>query len=173
MTNDDALAETIRVIANHGMRVRYHHDLVGVNSRLDTIQAAVLDTKLPHLDEYIAARQRAAAYYDTAFSECSWLQSPGRSAASTHVFHQYTLRVTGADRNALREHLSAAGIPAMVYYPIPLHMQKAYQDPRYEVGMFPVAERLAECVLSLPMHTELDDEQLAYITSAVKAFGLK
>ena len=172
MTNDDALADTIRVIANHGMRVRYHHDLVGVNSRLDTIQAAVLDTKLPHLDEYIAARQAAAAYYDKAFADCPWLQTPGRSGHSTHVFHQYTLRVTGADRNALREHLTAAGVPAMVYYPIPLHMQTAYQDPRYTVGMFPVAERLADCVLSLPMHTELDEEQLAFIVATMKAFKI-
>lgn len=166
-TNDDTLAETIRTIANHGMKVRYHHDMVGVNSRLDTIQAAVLDTKLPHLDEYIAARQRAAAYYDRAFAGCNKILTPERSQNSTHVFHQYTLRITGTDRNKVREALTAAGVPAMIYYPIPLHLQKAYQDPRYKAGDFPVAEQLAASVLSLPMHTELDDEQLAYITEHV------
>lgn len=166
-TNDDALAEAIRVIANHGMKVRYHHDLIGVNSRLDTIQAAVLDTKLPHLDEYIAARQAAADYYDRAFSGNEHILVPERSAFSTHVFHQYTLRLTGVDRDAVREQLTAAKVPAMIYYPIPLHMQKAYRDPRYKQGDFPVAEKLAACVLSLPMHTELDDEQLAFITEQV------
>jgi dTDP-4-amino-4,6-dideoxygalactose transaminase len=149
------------------MKVRYHHDMIGVNSRLDTIQAAVLDTKLPHLDEYIAARQRAAAYYDRAFAGCSKILTPERSRNSTHVFHQYTLRITGTDRNKVREALTAAGVPAMIYYPIPLHLQKAYQDPRYKAGDFPVAEQLAASVLSLPMHTELDDEQLAYITEQV------
>ncbi len=167
MTNDDELAQKIRVIANHGMTVRYHHDMIGVNSRLDTIQAAVLDTKLPHLDEYTAARQRAAAYYDRVFAGCDKIIVPERAAYSTHVFHQYTLRIVGADRNAVRERLTAAGVPAMIYYPIPLHMQKAYQDSRYKQGDFPVAERLAACVLSLPMHTELDDEQLEYITEQV------
>ena len=165
--NDDALAARMRAIANHGMVVRYHHDLIGVNSRLDSIQAAVLDAKLPHLDEYIAARQKAAAYYDQAFANCEQLLIPGREAHSTHVFHQYTLRVVGADRDKLREGLAAKGIPAMIYYPVPLHQQKAYLDPRYKDGDFPVAERLAGCVLSLPMHTELDQEQLEYITSNV------
>ena len=169
-TNDDALAEKMRAIANHGMVVRYHHDMIGVNSRLDSIQAAVLDAKLPHLDEYIAARQRAAAYYDKVFSQPSAagkLLIPGRQAHSTHVFHQYTLRVTGADRDLLRERLAERGIPAMIYYPVPLHQQKAYLDPRYKDGDFPVAERLAKCVLSLPMHTELEEEQLDYITRNV------
>ena len=166
-TNDDELAQKIRVIANHGMTIRYHHDLIGVNSRLDTIQAAILDTKLPHLDDYIAARRRAADYYDRAFAGCDKILVPERSKKSTHVFHQYTLRIVGADRDALREALPQAGVPAMIYYPIPLHLQKAYQDPRYKQGDFPVAERLASCVLSLPMHTELDDEQLAFITEQV------
>lgn len=166
-TNDDELAAKMRAIANHGMVVRYHHDMIGVNSRLDSIQAAVLDAKLPHLDEYIAARQAAAAYYDEAFSDCKALLIPGRQAHSTHVFHQYTLRVVGADRDKLREGLAEKGIPAMIYYPVPLHQQKAYRDPRYQDGDFPVAEKLAACVLSLPMHTELDEEQLEYITSNV------
>lgn len=166
-TNDEELAAKMRAIANHGMVVRYHHDMIGVNSRLDSIQAAVLDAKLPHLDEYIAARQRAAAYYDEAFKGCEALLIPGRQAKSTHVFHQYTLRVTGADRDALREGLAERGIPAMIYYPVPLHQQKAYIDPRYKDGDFPVAEQLAGCVLSLPMHTELDNEQLEYISTNV------
>lgn len=166
-TNDDELAAKMRAIANHGMVIRYYHDTVGVNSRLDSIQAAVLDAKLPHLDEYIAARQAAAAYYDNAFANHPNILIPSRNQQSTHVFHQYTLRLIDVDRNALREALAAKDIPAMIYYPVPLHMQKAYQDSRYQNGDFPVAERLAECVLSLPMHTELDDEQLAYITSAV------
>ena len=166
-TNDDELAAKMRAIANHGMVVRYHHDMIGVNSRLDSIQAAVLDAKLPHLDEYIAARQRAAAYYDQAFDNNDKLLIPGRHPHSTHVFHQYTLRVIGADRDQLREGLAERGIPAMIYYPVPLHQQKAYLDPRYKDGDFPAAERLAACVLSLPMHTELDEEQLEYITRNV------
>lgn len=166
-TNDDALADRMQAIANHGCRVRYHHDEVGVNSRLDSIQAAILDAKLPHLDAYTAARQRAAAYYDKAFANNEKLLIPGRDPHSTHVFHQYTLRVVGADRDQLRADLAERGIPAMIYYPVPLHQQKAYLDPRYKDGDFPVAERLAACVLSLPMHTELDEEQLEFITSSV------
>ena len=166
-TNDDTLADRMQAIANHGCHVRYHHDEVGVNSRLDSIQAAILDAKMPHLDAYAAARQRAAAYYDKAFSNNEKLLIPGREPHSTHVFHQYTLRVVGVDRDQLREGLAERGIPAMIYYPVPLHQQKAYLDPRYKDGDFPVAERLAACVLSLPMHTELDEEQLAFITSSV------
>ena len=166
-TNDDTLAARMRAIANHGMVVRYHHDSVGVNSRLDSIKAAVLDAKLPHLNAFIAARQQAAAYYDRAFAGCDKLLIPGHEPQSTHVYHQYTLRVIGADRDTLRERLAEKGIPAMVYYPIPLHQQKAYRDTRYKDGDFPVAERLAGCVLSLPMHTELDEEQLEYICSEV------
>lgn len=166
-TNDDELAAKMRAIANHGMVVRYYHDTIGVNSRLDSIQAAVLDAKLPHLDEYIEARQKAAAYYDEAFKNNSHILIPTRAANSTHVFHQYTLRLIEVNREALRNALAEAGIPAMIYYPVPLHMQKAYQDSRYKEGDFPVAERLANCVLSLPMHTELDEGQLAYITQNV------
>ena len=166
-TNDDELAEKMKAVANHGCFVRYHHDFVGVNSRLDSIQAAVLDAKLPHLDAYIASRQRAAAYYDKAFANNAHILTPGRHKASTHVYHQYTLRLIDVNRDVVREELAARGIPAMIYYPIPLHLQKAYQDPRYVPGDFPVAEKLAACVLSLPMHTELDDEQLEYITRNV------
>ena len=166
-TNDDTLAAKMRAIANHGMVVRYYHDNVGVNSRLDSIQAAVLDAKLPHLDEYTAARQAAAAYYDAAFAGNPHILIPSRAENSTHVFHQYTLRLVDVDRDALRAALAEAGVPTMVYYPVPLHMQKAYQDARYKAGDFPVAEKLAACVLSLPMHTELDEEQLKYITEKV------
>ncbi len=168
-TNNDELAARMRAIANHGMVVRYHHDMIGVNSRLDSIQAAVLDAKLPHLNEYIAARRRAAAYYDRALDGNEHILLPGHETHSTHVYHQYTVRLQGVDRDAVREGLQAKGIPAMIYYPVPLHLQKAYQDPRYQAGDFPVAERLADCVLSLPIHTELDEEQLEYITSNLLA----
>ena len=166
-TNNDDLAAKMRAIANHGMVVRYYHDIVGVNSRLDSIQAAVLDVKLKHLNEYIAARQKAATYYDNAFVNHPKILVPTRSEKSSHVFHQYTLRLLDVDRDALRAALAEAGVPAMIYYPVPLHMQKAYQDARYQTGDFPVAERLADCVLSLPMHTELDEEQLEYITMQI------
>lgn len=166
-TNDDELARRIRMVANHGMEVRYHHDRVGVNSRLDSIQAAVLDAKLPHLDEYIAARQKAAAYYTAAFAGCDKILTPVVAPQTTHVFHQYTLRLVDCDRDRVRQYLADRNIPSMIYYPVPLHLQKAYQDPRYKAGDFPVAERLASSVLSLPMHTELDEEQLAYITKNV------
>jgi dTDP-4-amino-4,6-dideoxygalactose transaminase len=126
-----------------------------------------LDVKLPHLNAYIAARQRAAAYYDQAFAGHPNILIPARYERSTHVFHQYTLRLVDINRDALRDALAQANIPAMVYYPIPLHLQTAYQDPRYKTGDFPIAEQLAACVLSLPMHTELDNEQLEYITTHV------
>jgi dTDP-4-amino-4,6-dideoxygalactose transaminase len=171
-TNNDELAAKMRAIANHGMVVRYYHDTVGINSRLDSIQAAVLDAKLPHLNEYIVARQAAAAYYDRAFANNPHILIPTRSEHSTHVFHQYTLRLLDVDRDALRNALAEAGIPTMIYYPVPLHMQKAYQDQRYQQGTFPVAEKLVACVLSLPMHTELDEEQLEYITTTVNRLTL-
>lgn len=167
-TNDDALAEKIAAIANHGCKVRYHHDEVGVNSRLDSLQAAILDVKLRHLDEFTAARNRAAAYYDEVLgSDPRWL-IPERQAHSTHVFHQYTLRMTDIDRDSVQQQLKEKGIPSMIYYPVPLHMQKAYRDARYKEGDFPVAEQLVRCVLSLPMHTELDNEQLEYITQTLR-----
>ncbi len=167
-TNDDALAAEARCRANHGMVVRYHHDKIGVNSRLDSIQAAVLDVKLKHLDEYTQSRQQAAAYYDSAFSSSPEITIPERNPQSTHVFHQYTIRLhESIDRDLLREKLAEKGIPTMIYYPIPLHLQKAYQNDRYKQGDFPVAEMLCKTVLSLPMHTELTEEQLEYITTSV------
>ena len=169
-TNDDELAEQIRVVVNHGMKVRYYHDYVGVNSRLDTIQAAVLDIKLKHLDEYIAARQYAAAYYDKAFSVTDKIITPKKSDFTTHVYHQYVMVLNGVDRDALMKHLQSKGIACAIYYPVPLHEQKAYQDPRYKKGDFPVSEYLCENVIALPMHTEFTDEQLNYITTTILDF---
>jgi len=169
-TNDDNLAHLIRSIANHGMETRYYHDHIGVNSRLDSIQAAVLDVKLKYLDEYAAARKQAAAYYDKAFSNHPSLVIPYRAPYSDHVFHQYTLQLVNTDRQKLIDFLAAKGIPAMVYYPVPVHAQKAYQHDSSSQGHFPVADQLSTSVISLPMHTELTEEQLAYITSTLLSF---
>jgi len=169
-TNDDALAAKIRMISNHGQSVQYVHDSIGVNSRLDSIQAAILRIKLRQLDNYAAARNKAAEYYDNAFAHNPKLKTPARAKYSNHVFHQYTVQLNGVDRNALREFLASKDIPAMIYYPIPLHMQKAYLDPRYKAGDFPVTEKLCASVVSFPMHTELDQETLKYITDSVLEF---
>lgn len=169
-TNDDELARQLRVVVNHGMVVRYYHDYVGVNSRLDSIQAAILNVKLRKLDTYAAARNKAASYYDSAFAGNPKLKTPLRFKNSTHVFHQYTLVTNGIDRAKLVEFLAARDIPAMIYYPVPLHMQKAYLDPRYKEGDFPVTEALCRSVVSLPMHTELSEEQLQHITKGVLDF---
>ena len=169
-TNDEALAQKMRVIVNHGMEVRYYHDSIGVNSRLDSIQAAILRVKLRRLDDYALARQKAADYYDQAFVDHPKLTIPARSSFSTHVFHQYTLVTKDIDRNALQAFLQSREIPAMIYYPVPMHLQKAYTDPRYQKGDFPVTEALSHSVISLPMHTELDQDQLKYITDAVLEF---
>ena len=169
-TNDDDLAKQMRSVVNHGMTVRYYHDVIGVNSRLDSIQAAILDVKLRKLDQYSAARRRAADYYDNAFRSHPKLKIPVRSEHSTHVFHQYTLVTKDIDRNALQAFLAEREIPAMIYYPVPLHLQKAYRDPRYNEGDFPVTEHLCNTVISLPMHTELEEEQLALITGTVLEF---
>lgn len=166
-TNDDDLAKQMRVVVNHGMTVRYYHDYIGVNSRLDSIQAAILKVKLARLDEYASKRRAAADFYDKAFAGNPKLKTPVRYAKSTHVFHQYTIVTKGIDRQGLIEHLTSKDIPAMIYYPVPMHMQKAYIDPRYKPGDFPVTEQLCETVFSLPMHTELDHEQLSYITQSV------
>lgn len=169
-TNDDKLADEMRSVVNHGMKVRYYHDIIGVNSRLDSIQAAILKVKLQHLDEYADERRRAADHYDKAFKDYPQLKTPVRWDKTTHVFHQYTLMTEGIDRAALQQHLMSKDVPAMIYYPVPLHMQKAYLDPRYKEGDFPVTEMLSEKVISLPMSTELDDEQLEHITSSVIEF---
>ncbi|HXB12079.1 MAG TPA: DegT/DnrJ/EryC1/StrS family aminotransferase, partial [Bacteroidia bacterium] len=155
---------------SHGSAVQYYHDEIGVNSRLDSMQAVVLRIKLRHLDEYAKARQKAAAFYDKAFANNPKITTPVHSKNSTHVFHQYTLVLNGVDRQKLRDHLASKDIPAMIYYPVPLHLQKAYLDPRYKQGDFPVTEKLCTSVLSLPMHTELDEETLSYIANSVLEF---
>ncbi|HNU57769.1 MAG TPA: DegT/DnrJ/EryC1/StrS family aminotransferase [Flavobacteriales bacterium] len=169
-TNDDELARKLRRVCNHGSEVRYYHEVVGVNSRLDSLQAAVLRIKLRHLDEYNAARNKAASFYDAAFAGIDALHVPERSANSTHVFHQYTLRVTDGRRDGLKQHLEAHGVPAMIYYPVSCHLQNAYKSDRAPEGSLPVTERLTHEVLSLPMSTELDNEQLTHITDTVKSF---
>lgn len=166
-TNNDSLAEKMRAIANHGMVVRYYHDFIGVNSRLDSIQAAILDVKLKSLNNYIQNRQQAAEFYTNAFADNKYIKTPIVEKNTTHVYHQYTLKINGFDRNLLQEKLKAKGIPSMIYYPIPLHLQKAYKSEHYKKGDFPIAESLSNSVLSLPMHTELDLEQLTYITNTV------
>ncbi|HLF52124.1 DegT/DnrJ/EryC1/StrS family aminotransferase [Flavobacterium sp.] len=170
-TNDDALAHKLRGIVNHGMYVRYHHDIVGVNSRLDSIQAAVLNAKLPLLDTYNEARKRAARKYNDAFAAHANIVVPAFDLnGDDHVFHQYTLRIIDADRFGLMEYLLDKGIPCAIYYPIPLHLQKAYLDSRYKEENFPVTNQLVKEVISLPMHTELDDEQIKFITDSVLEF---
>jgi UDP-2-acetamido-2-deoxy-ribo-hexuluronate aminotransferase len=170
-TNDDALAHTIRGIVNHGMYVRYHHDVVGVNSRLDSIQAAVLNAKLPLLDNYCKARQSAARKYSKAFEGNQKIIAPSIcDICDCHVFHQYTLRIINGNRDELMQHLINKGIPCAIYYPIPLHSQKAYLDSRYKEEDFPVTNQLVKEVISLPMHTELDDEQIKFITDSVLEF---
>ena len=177
-TNDDDLAHTIRGIVNHGMYKRYHHDVVGVNSRLDSIQAAVLDAKLPKLDAYNKARQSAARKYNAAFKNHKNIITPKASNGceticdncDCHVFHQYTLKIQNADRDALAAHLQSKDIPCGVYYPIPLHKQKAYVDDRYDDADFKVTNTLIDEVISLPMHTELEDDQIDFITSTIIDF---
>ena len=162
-TNDDLLAKKLRMIAHHGQSKQYVHDVLGINSRLDTIQAAILKEKLKHLDEYAAARNKAANYYDKAFANHSKIITPIRAKNSTHVFHQYTIQLVGVDRTKFREQLFERGIPAMIYYPIPLHLQNAYKSDRFKKEDFSITEKLCATVLSLPMHTEMDEETLKYI----------
>lgn len=169
-TNDAELAGKLRRVCNHGSDVRYYHEVVGVNSRLDSMQAAILRIKLRELDAYSKARNAAAAYYDKAFADVKEVSTPERSSNSTHVFHQYTLRVTGGHRDGLKKHLEEKGVPAMIYYPVPCHLQDAYKSDRCPEGGLPITEQLTREVLSLPMSTELDNEQLAYITSAVVSY---
>jgi dTDP-4-amino-4,6-dideoxygalactose transaminase len=166
-TNDDALAEKIRMIANHGQKVKYYHEVVGCNSRLDSIQAAVLRIKLRQLDNYIDARRNVATYYDTVFGAIPGVKIPFRSADSKHVFHQYTLQLEGIDRDALSAHLASKEIPSMIYYPVPAHRQKMFSAFGSATTELPVTDYLTNCVLSLPIHTEMQEEQLAYITSTI------
>jgi UDP-2-acetamido-2-deoxy-ribo-hexuluronate aminotransferase len=170
LTRDKALAETIRMIANHGQRVKYHHDVVGVNSRLDTLQAAILSVKLNHLPEYEKKRKTVADFYDRALTGIPFLETPYRAPYSTHVFHQYTLIVKGIDRDHFKKYLEINSVPSMIYYPLPLHFQKAFAIPGIGPGSFPVSEELSKKVISLPIHTEMSDEQLSYICEIIRKY---
>jgi len=172
-TNDDELARKLRSISNHGMKVRYHHDDIGINSRLDTMQAAILRIKLRHLDEFNQARIAVANSYDKAFAEITELTTPKRVASSTHIFHQYTLKVKNGKRDELKKHLESKNIPAMIYYPGPLHVQEAYRYLGYPEDAFPVTSGLCTEVLSLPIHPDMEENQLNYIIQNVSDFFRK
>lgn len=163
LTNDKPLAEKVEMIANHGQKVKYQHDIIGVNSRLDTLQAAILNVKLKYLDDYTTRRRAVANRYDGALKNIKQIVTPHRCQYSTHVFNQYTIKVLEGSRDDLKRHLESKGIPTMIYYPIPLHLQKAYRIPEYGEGSFPVTERLSKTVISLPIHTEMTNEQIDYI----------
>ena len=170
-TNDDELAHILRGIVNHGMYIRYHHDVVGVNSRLDSLQACVLRAKLPHLDSYNQKRREAARLYTEGLQGNPNIITPEIPQGDTsHVFHQYTIRILGGKRDALAEHLTKHGVPFGIYYPIPLHKQKVYEDSRYREADFPATNELVQEVISLPMHTELDKEQINFITKLITDF---
>lgn len=170
MTNDAGLAGKLAALTHHGMRKRYYYDMTGVNSRLDTLQAAILRVKLRYLDDYSYARNQAAVWYDDHLKNLPGLEIPVRSDFSTHVFHQYTLKLKDIDRDDFMKHLESKGIPSMVYYPVPLHVQQAFRYLGYHEGDFPVSESLCRSVVSLPMHTELDKEQLQYITDNISTY---
>jgi UDP-2-acetamido-2-deoxy-ribo-hexuluronate aminotransferase len=172
-TNDETFARKLRSIANHGMKVRYHYDDIGVNSRLDTLQAAILRVKLKHLTRFNQARKAAADFYDKAFSQCPFISVPERAAYSSHIFHQYTIRILNGKRDELKKFLESKNIPSMVYYPGPLHMQTAYGYLGYRESDFPVTTDLCKEVLSLPMHPEIEQEQLDYITLNILDFFKK
>lgn len=169
-TNDDDLADKMKKIANHGQSVRYFHDVVGCNSRLDTVQAAILNIKLPLLNDYIAARQKAAAFYDQAFAHEPRIKTPVKAAYSSHVFHQYTLILENVDRDALNKYLADNQVPSMIYYPVPAHKQKMFAGFQQTEPSLPVTDWLCERVISLPMHTELTEEQLNYIVNHIRQF---
>ena len=170
-TNDEELAQRIKAIGNHGSNKKYYHHRVGVNSRLDTIQAAILDVKLTYLDDYNKSRQWAANFYDNELADVQQIRLPMRNKYSTHIFHQYTVVLNeNVDRDDFKEYLNQKGVPSMVYYPVPIHMQKAFKDLGHKKGDFPISEKLSESVLSLPMHTELKEEQLEKITETIKSY---
>ncbi len=170
MCNDEKLAKELRMVANHGQSIRYYHDLVGCNSRLDAIQAAILDIKLKYLNDYSDARNAAANFYDKAFANNSNLQIPVRAKNSDHVFHQYTLRVKNGKRDELKKFLEASNIPSMIYYPVPLYKQKAYQEHWTTDKTLPATELLSEQVISLPIHTEMNEDILAHICETLNSF---
>ena len=169
-THDSPLAEKMTMIASHGQKIKYHHDVIGINSRLDTLQAAILNVKLKYLDEYTHKRNEAANFYDNELTSCTFLEIPTRAKYSTHVFHQYTLKAEGINRDDFKKYLEGKGIPSMIYYPVPLHLQKAYQRPGFGIGSFPVTEQLSKTVISLPIHTEMTLEELVYICQTVKEY---
>lgn len=169
-TNDDVLGQRLQMIANHGQKQKYYHDSIGVNSRLDTVQAAVLLVKLNYLDDYSSARSKVAENYDRAFEGHANIIAPSRVKNSTHVFHQYTLKIEDADRDELKTYLADNGVPSMVYYPVPVHLQNAYTGYGYKEGNFPIAESLCKKVLSLPIHTEMKSEDQDYIIETIKRF---
>ena len=169
-TNDDTLAEELRMIANHGQQVKYHHKVIGCNSRLDTIQAAVLIAKLKHLDEYCRARYEAACYYTQHLKEVQGIITPEELPQSTHVYHQYTLKVLDDKRNALKKYLADADIPSMIYYPLPLQQQEAFQGITRSAESLDNSETLAYSVLSLPVHTELTTDQQDLVINRIKEF---
>jgi dTDP-4-amino-4,6-dideoxygalactose transaminase len=172
MTQNDILVERLRAICRHGSKQRYHHEMIGLNSRLDTLQAAILNVKLNHLDEYIAARQKAATFYHQALCDADWLKLPSSAPHSSHTYHQFTVKVKNGKRDALKQFLSDHRVPSMVYYPMPAHLQPAYRHLSYQEGDFLISERCCREVLSLPMHTELSKEQLQYICQTIKNFPL-
>ncbi len=169
-TNDKALANKMAMIANHGQSERYYHDVVGCNSRLDSIQAAILNIKLAHLDEYSNARQAVAKYYTNAFASIEQIITPAIGKYTTHVFHQYTMQLKGVNREKFIAHLAAKDIPCMIYYPVPGHLQKMFGNQNNQHWDLPVTDQLTPCVCSLPIHTEMDEEQLSYIVEGVKSF---
>jgi UDP-2-acetamido-2-deoxy-ribo-hexuluronate aminotransferase len=169
-TNDGNLATKIRSISNHGMKVRYYHDDIGVNSRLDSIQAAILRIKLKNLDNYNLARKGAADFYNKGLSGCPFIKVPETMNSSSHIFHQYTIKILNGKREELKDYLGSKMIPSMIYYPVPLHMQKAFSYLGYKKGDFPVTETLCSQVISLPMHPDLDRDQMEYITTTILNF---
>lgn len=170
-TQTNELAEKIKMIANHGQKIKYHHDIIGVNSRLDTLQAAILNVKLKYLNEYEKRRNKVAQFYDRELSSLNFFEIPYRASNSTHVFHQYTLKTKGINRDHFKTYLESKGIPTMIYYPVPLHLQKAYERPEYPIGSFKITEELSRTVISLPIHTEMNEEQLSYICSTIKEYS--
>ena len=169
-TYDQILAEKMKMISSHGQKVKYQHDIVGVNSRLDTLQAAILQVKLKYLDDYTRKRNEVANFYDNHLANVTFVEIPYRALNSSHVFHQYTIKTKGIDRDHFKEYLAEKNVPSMIYYHIPLHLQKAYRQEGFGEGSFPVTERLSKTVLSLPIHTEMTEDELSYICKAVKDY---
>lgn len=170
-TNDELLAEKMRMVSSHGQKVKYQHDIVGVNSRLDSLQAAILQVKLKYLDDYTRKRNEVANYYDKYLANVSFVEIPYRAANSSHVFHQYTIKANGIDRDRFKDYLAKKNVPSMIYYPVPLHLQKAYRQEGFGEGSFPVTERLSKTVLSLPIHTEMTEDELSYICQVIKEYN--